>query len=286
MPVHGETSGAIWVPDTCGFGERYGAACATPPYGAFTLDGMENVAQAYPFVAYATLVTARPGYSNAEALRRVEQRLINTEQTMVERALWGGDATLFTGQRNFAGTMPGTAGGGGAAGVAGGVLQQLANIGAAAGFQDLTATACATVAEGVSLLEQSAADNYYGQAVIHARPRLASFFGRSGLIRVVGLPPAASPGTNNMFTQNLNVINFGNGYTGVGPTGQAADQTPVTGNEYMYATGRVCVWQGDIITSEPDQLLDKTSDQRGLYAWRPYLVGIECFAACVKVTRV
>lgn len=282
LPDHGYTSGAVWTPDTCALDRLYPTACLTPPYTSFVLDALEPLAQAFPFAVYASLVTGGLGYSAIEAERRVRARLIHSEQTLAEKALWGGSATLFTNQQNYAGTTPGTAGGGGVAGVAGGIFAQLANVGAAAGFVDKGTVT--TVAAGVSLLEQAAADSYYGQAVIHARPRIASFAGKSGLFRVIGLPPGSS--NNYMYTQNLNVWNFGNGYAGTGPTGQVVDETDVTGTEYLWATGRVIVWRSpDIFVSDRDVLLDRTSNQRGLYAFRNYMIGVECFAATVKVTR-
>jgi hypothetical protein len=282
LPPHGFTSGAIWAPDTCGLALVNPVACATPPYAAFTLSGIEPLAQAWPFAVYASLVTAGVGYSNEEARRRVERRLLNTEQTVAEKALWGGTATLFTNQQNYAGTVPGTAGGGGVAGVANGILAQIASAGAAAGFFDLgTAT---TVKDAVSVLEQSAAANYYGQATIHARPRIAAFAGAAAQFRVIGLPP--TPDKTYMYTNNLNVWNFGNGYAGTGPAGQAVDETPVTGFEYMWATGRVVVWRSpEIWVSPAEVLLDRNTNQRGLYAFRDYMIGVECFAATIKVTR-
>jgi hypothetical protein len=278
LPAHGFTSGAVWTPDSCSLALLNPVACAAPPYAAFTLTGMEPLAQAFPFAVYSSLVTGGLGYSADEAERRVRARLVNTEQTLAEKALWGGTATLFLNQQNFAGTTPGTGGGGGIAGVANGIFSQIAAAGAGAGFLDLgTAT---DLTDAVSKLEQAAADNYFGQAIVHARPRVAAYAAKNGQYRVIGLPP--SPEKTYMYTQNLNVWNFGNGYLGTGPTGQAVDAT----SEYMWITGRVIVWRSsDIAVSPPDQLLDRTSNQRGLYAFRNYMIGVECLAACIKVTR-
>lgn len=282
LPTHGRNNGAIWVPDTCGPGEVSATPCQAPPYSSFAMDSLEGLAQAWPFVVYASEVTGAFGFGKdelAEAERRVRQRLTLTEQNIVERVLTGnaGMAALFTGAGNidnYAGKVPGAAP---IAGVAGGVLQQIANAGAPAGFFDLTTAADVTTA--VSLLEQSAADNYYGPAIIHARPRIAAYAGKNSQFRVIAIPPKS---TDTPLTQNQNIWNFGNGYTGAGPTNQAPDAT----TEYMWATGRVVVWRDpEIATSPPDVLLNRTSNQRGLYAWRTYMVGVECFAACVKVTR-
>lgn len=280
MPEHAQNNGAIWVPDTCGLGEVSAAPCKTPPYTAFVMDNLDAIAQAWPFTVYATLNTGPFGFDNDEAVRRVRARLGNTEQYVCEHVLSGDAAftALFTGAGaidNYAGTQPGVAP---AAGVAGGIFQQIANIGSAAGFFDLgTAT---DVKTAVGLLEQSAADHYYGQAVLHARARIAAYAGAAGQFRVIGLPPSADK--TYMYTNNLNLWNFGNGYTGVGPTNQAPDAT----TEYIWATGRVIVWRSpDVWISPPDQLLNRNTNQRGLYAIRQYMIGVECFAACVKVTR-
>jgi hypothetical protein len=278
LPDHGYTSGAVWNPDSCGLALVNPTACQAPPYTQFTMGSAEPLAQAWPFAVYASIVTGAAGYDGEEAARRVRQRLLNTEQTVAEKALWGGTATLFTGQQDYFGTTAGTGGGGGVVGVAGGILAQIANAAPAGVYFDLgTAT---TIKDGVSILEQSAADNYYGQATIHARPRIAAYAGAAGQFRVIGLPP--SPEKTYMYTNNLNVWNFGNGYAGTGPTGQAVDAT----SEYMWATGRVIVWRSpDVWVSPPDQLIDRTTNQRGLYAFRNYMIGVECFVATIKVTR-
>lgn len=275
---HAANNGAIWIPDTCGPGEVAAAYCQTPPYSSFVLDGLENIAQAWPVAVYATEVTGAFGYDFEECKRRVTQRLVLTEQYVVEQVLTGatGMTALFTGVDNYAGKAPGVAP---AAGVAGGVFQQLANAGAAAGFTDLgTAT---DIVDAMSRLEQKAADAYYGEAVIHARPRIAAYLANHNQFRVIGLPPPYSR-QPYQYSQNLNPFSLGNGYTGNGPTLQVPDAT----TEYMWITGRVCIWRSeDVVISDPRQILNKTTNQVGMYAFRQYIVGVECFAACVKVTR-
>jgi hypothetical protein len=278
LPDHAQTSGAVWQPDTCALALSYPTACLTPPYTAFTAQAIEPLAQAWPFAVYASMFTGRVGYDNEEAVRRVTQRVLKTEQQVAERAFWGGTTTLFTNQQNDWGTTPGAAGSAGIAGVANGILAQFAAAAPAGMYFDLGTAA--TVKEAVSLLEQKAADNYYGQATLHARPQIAAYAGAAGQFRVIGLPP--TPEKTYMYTNNLNLWNFGNGYSGTGPTGQAVDAT----SEYMWATGRVIVWRDPKIwVSPPDQLLDKTTNQRGLYAFRNYMIGVECFVATIKVTR-
>lgn len=286
LPDHGANAGMIWVPDTCGVGEKYAAPCATPPYPAFAADAMEKLAQAWPFIVYATVNVGAAGWTEQEIERRARQRLINTEQVVAETALWGTSAlTIFQNVVPVvAGTVPPAAAA--SPGVTGGIFQQLAAGGAAAGFVDLTAETALTVPDAVAALEQAAADNYYGQAIIHARPRIAAYAGKGNQFRVIGLPPESQ--RTYQYTQNWNVWNFGNGYAGTGPTGQAPTLTPGdgTGTEYMWATGRIIVWRSpDAFYVPSAQVFDRQLNQRIAYAFRQYVVGVECFSACVKVTR-
>lgn len=124
--------------------------------------------------------------------------------------------------------------------------------------------------EAVSLLEQQMALVYGGEAMLHARPRMGAYLGRDSV--VTGRPPRTTVGSR---------VVFGTGYAGTGP----ADEAPDTTTEYMVGTGRVIVWRGDIWVSPPDQMIDKVTNQRGLYAVRTYAIAVECGAAIVQVTR-
>jgi hypothetical protein len=275
LPPHGANNGAIWVPDTSVAAHVNPTPCQAPPYSAFTLDGFDNLAQAWPFIAYASLGTGAVGYNSdnwAEVKRRVVQRLMNYEQNVAERALMGTAAdTAFTGITNFAGT---TAPAAGIAGVNGGIFQQLAAAGASAGFHDLTAGGPFGLVEGISQLEQSLADNYYGQGFVHARPRLAAYMGLKSQFKFVPVPPIEQ-------TWNEDILVLGNGYAGTGPAGQV----PATTIEYIWASGRIIIWRGDVWVSPPDQLLNKVTNQMGLYAYRPYMIGVESFSAVISVDR-
>lgn len=282
LPEHGYNNGVIWHPDTCQLALLNPTPCQTPPYTAFTAQALEPIAMGFPFAVYASVFTGGMGYTHVEAARRVEQRVLNSEQQLCETALWGGNSvTAFQNVQNYAGTTPGTAGGGGVAGITGGIFKQLAQVGATAGYVAPLGTS-ATVADAVSRLEQAAGSNYYGQAVIHARPRLAAYFGKAGLIRVIGLPRESK--ADNVYSQNWNAINFGNGYAGTGPAGEAVvDGT----SEYLWASGAIRIWRSPKVeVSDSDILLDRTSNQRGVYAWRNYVIGVECFLTSVSLTAL
>lgn len=140
------------------------------------------------------------------------------------------------------------------------------------GATDLGTAGCVT--EAIELLEQALADNSVVGGIIHARPGMNAHLSTSFLVR----EPA-----RNRFTTGLGTpIAFGQGYAGTGPAGEA-----VTGDdEYMYATGRVLLWQDPEIFVPPSgQVLDRTTNQLSLVAERVYAVAIECGAWAVKVTR-
>lgn len=283
LPDHGGVAGAIWTPDTSVQSELSQVICQAPPYSSFVLDAIDGLSQAWPFAVYASLVTGAVGYSEQEAARRVKQRLINYEQNAAERALWGTAAmSLFQtpGVSVFAGTVPPAAAA--SPGVAGGIFQQVAAGGVNAGYRgELSGGVGVGLVEAISLLEQSAADNYFGQAYIHARPRMAAYMGFRSQFKFIPVPPIEQ-------TWNEDVIVLGNGYAGTGPAGEApVNASDATGTEYIWATGRVIVWRDpQVWVSPPDLLLNRNTNQRGLYAFRRYMIGVEAFAACCKVIRI
>lgn len=130
--------------------------------------------------------------------------------------------------------------------------------------------ASANVVEAVSLLEQQMALVYGGQIMIHARPRMAAYLSDHTLIS--GRPPYTALGSR---------VVLGHGYAGT----TAADVAPTATVESMYATGRVIIWRDDVWVSPPDQMIDKVTNQRGLYAIRTYAIAVECGAAVTEVTR-
>jgi hypothetical protein len=249
MPAHADTSGGTWWSEVCGLPRLYPPACQSPPYPSFTLDAADGLVSAFPYVAYASQVCGVVGVSNQEAARIVRQKLVLGEQYAAEQALWHG--------------------GGGVTGI----FEQLQ----AAGKVTTTA-ASANMVEGVSLLEQQLGAAYLGPMTIHARPRLAAWAATKNLVKV----QRTSDG-EKLKTHFGSQWIFGAGYAGTGPTGQAVGAN----DEWMWITGRVFVWRDpEIFVSPPDQMINTTTNQRGLYASRAYMIGIECLPIAVtNVTR-
>lgn len=265
MPAHVTDVGAQWWTDACGSARLFPAGCSDVGYSPFLLDVAGGMEYAYPFNVYATTVCPPVGVDAAEAKRRVLRRLEKAEERMVERALWGGQALIDNPPGQI--DTPVIKG-----------LFQLLSEETPTGITLLAGTAT-SVKEAVSKLEQAAADsNYDGPLLLHARPGVAAYAGGAGLLRT-----RVSADGEHQFTHAGAEWVFGRGYAGTSPDNATA---PDATTEYMVITGRVFVWRAEVPeVSAPDQILDKTTNQRGMIAIRPYALGIDCFAAAVKFTR-
>jgi hypothetical protein len=131
---------------------------------------------------------------------------------------------------------------------------------------------CAT--EAIELLEQALADNGIVGGMIHARPGMAAHLEQAHQIQYAsGRRLQTCLGTPFV---------FGQGYDGTGPSGQAADGD----SEWMYASGRVLIWQDtEIQVPNLDQVFRQASNERIAIAERVYAVVVECGVWTVEVTR-
>ena len=246
LPAHAKTSGAVYLADSCGEARLYPAPCQTPPYPAMVLDAGDGLVQAFVFNVYASQVCGTVGQSAAEAERRVRARLRAGEGRAVERAFWGA-TTAVEGFDSV-------------------VLQLNAGSPGVTELADV-----ANPVEAVSVLEQQMATVYGGVAMLHARPRMGAYLSSNHLVS--GRPLRTALGSD---------VVLGHGYAG---TGTAGGEDPDATSEFMLATGRVILWRDEVWVSPPDQLINKATNQRGLYAVRTYAIAVECGAAIVQVTR-
>jgi hypothetical protein len=75
---------------------------------------------------------------------------------------------------------------------------------------------------------------------------------------------------------------FGTGYDGSGPSGQAFDGS----TEWMYASGRVLIWQDPEVFIPPmDQVFRRSSNEYIAVAEQVYAVIVECGVWTTSVTR-
>jgi hypothetical protein len=153
-------------------------------------------------------------------------------------------------------------------------------IGAGGGIAGLfqsatTLTAASCVTEAVEVLEQTLADNGVVGGMIHARPGMAAHLETAHLIQY------ANNGRRLQTCLGTPYV-FGQGYAGTGPTGQAV----TTDTEYMYATGRVLIWEDAQILIPPlGETMDRTTNQIYATAEKVFAVAIECGIWAIEVTR-
>lgn len=138
------------------------------------------------------------------------------------------------------------------------------------GATPLTAASCPVTA--MSILEQALADNAIVGGIIHARPYMASFLANNHLLE---------PRGRGWQTKNGTPVVLGQGYDGTGPNGEAVTTTA----EYMYATGRVVIWQDPTVWVPPDTVLNRSDNTLSLVAEQIYAMTIECGKWSVAVTR-
>ena len=139
------------------------------------------------------------------------------------------------------------------------------------GSTPLTAASCPAVA--VATLEQGLADNGIIGGIIHARPYMMPFLANNHLLL---------PNGRGWKTYTGTPIVFGQGYDGTGPSGEAVSSTV----EYMYATGRVPIWQDSEVFVNPiEGGFNQSTNTLTLLAEQVYAMGIECGKWSVAVTR-
>jgi hypothetical protein len=139
------------------------------------------------------------------------------------------------------------------------------------GATTLSAAGCIT--EAVEVLEQQLADAGVVGGIIHARPGMAAHFAQAHLLE---------RGSNRRLNTMLGTpVVFGQGYDGTGPAGQATS----TNDEYIYASGRILIWQSDVFVPPPRETFDRSLNQQMVLAERIYAVSVECGVWAVQVTR-
>lgn len=238
--------GITYVPDVCEDDVFLVAMNCPPITGTKTFSPVEAAVSGSPFTVMTSYVCTPIGFNFEEAERRVRLRMDLREQRAVEKRLWQGSTT-------------------GVLGTITGLFQTAATI-------NLGSAGCVT--EAIEMLEQTLADNAVVGGIIHARPGMTPHLANNHLIE--------HPNARLMTTPYGTPYVFGQGYSGIGPTGQAVD----TSTEWLYATGRVTVWRDtEVFVPPPRQVLDKSTNQLSLVAERMFMTTIECGVWAVQVTR-
>ena len=135
-----------------------------------------------------------------------------------------------------------------------------------------TLSAAGCITEAIEVLEQQLADAGVVGGIIHARPGMAAHMAQAHITERVGRQYTTYLGTP---------VVFGQGYDGTGPAGQAVS----TNDEYIYASGRVLIWQSDVFVPPLRETFDRRLNQQMALAERIYAVAIECGVWAIQVTR-
>jgi hypothetical protein len=243
FPNQNPGGGVLYVPDTCEDDVFLVAMNCPPVTGTKTFSTVEAPVSGAPFSVLTTYTCGSIGFSFSEAKTRVMNRMTLREQRAVEQRLWQGSSGVL-------GSIPG-------------LFANATNLGTAG---------CPV--EAIEILEQALADRAIVGGIIHARSGMSPHLCNNHLVY---------KGAGRQLTTWLGTpYVFGQGYSGIGPTGQPVDGS----TEWMYVTGRVVVWQDpEIHVPDPHQTFDKTGNQMFLVAERFYAVAVECFIGAVQVTR-
>lgn len=267
LPAHGEVGGVQYLEEHCGQGHLWAAAsCSAPTVnsGVKFIDSCDGAAIGLPFTVLASLQMGAIPWSEEEVTRRVNVRLRDNAQQVVEQALWGGTADV-------------------------GSVLATANI----GFTNTDATPTpgtpVPLEQGVAILEDFLS-NYGYTGVFHCRPYISPF----ATERLLSVPDKGSQSGSKVYRTPMgNTWSFGRGYAGTHPlTGAAVPgppTAPAVANAYIQATGPVTIWAGEAYTNPIFQAMSRTtnpSNQLYAIAEQPYALTIDCTAAFVLVSLV
>ena len=243
--------GITWIERCPDGGTTYDECLAvtgigTPPEPPVKADNVDQTFRgATPFTVVAKFDCSPVGLRDAETV--ASDALARVEQQQVEAAFWTGSAGAQTV-----------------------VFPHLAADTEVLDAQDIVlqtaaspAVTGADVAQALGELEADLATCYAGQGIIH--------------VPCVALPTLAAwnlveERDGRLYTTAGNLVVAGGGYTGSGPDGS----TPTAGTAWIYATGAVFGYRGDVQVTSPRDSIDRSTNTMRMIAERTYVLGFEC----------
>lgn len=236
---HVRAGGVQFQPDTCGVARLYTAECPITGQDVKTLTDTPTTMTADPFGVYAAVDCSPVGFTAEEHRQRAINKLITTEQTAVESALWNGGGVGATPALTLAGAT-------------------VATTGALTSFE---ARLSAMIAEFEAA--------YGRQGTIHVNTRALGNAATQHLVERPSVPPEVP---QILVTPNGHRWSFGAGYGVTGP----ANVAPAAGSVWAFMTPPVTIWQSPIMIVDPNMTMDRTTNQRYALAERDYTVAYEC----------
>lgn len=251
--------GVTWI-ERCPTGDTTYDEClavtgtgAPPEPGAKTANVDQTYRGATPITVFTDFVCNPVGIGDAATV--AADALARIEQQQLETAFWtgtsGGQTVVFP---------------------------HLAANAEVLDVQDIVLQSAATtvvtgvdVVRGLGELEQELADCYAGQGIIHVpRSALATLTAQNLLEERDG----------RLYTKAGNLVVVGGGYTGTGPDGSA----PAAGTMWIYATGAVFGYRGDVQVTSPRDSIDRSANTLSMIAERTYVLGFECCLLAAHIT--
>lgn len=212
------------------------------------------------FEVYAEMECTVVGAPDGEAEADIRRALTDNEAWRVERAFWTGRATDPTTSGPVV-VYPHLAANGALSDPQGYTLQTSAAI-VTGGPLDIV--------EGFGALEAALAGCYGGVGVIHVPVEVVPLLAAQRLIEVRN---------GQLRTMNGNLVAAGGGYPGTGPDG-----TRAAGTTWVYATGAVFYYRGDVTTFAPVESLDRRTNTLKQIAERPYVVAWDCCHLAIQLS--
>ena len=260
-PAHWQ-QGVTWI-DRCPVGDTTYDECLTvtgtgeaPPAPPAKTD---NVAQEFrgatAFTVYAKFDCSPVGLTDAATV--AQESLDRVEHAQIESAFWTGAAG---GQPGI--VLPHLAADAEILDDSGIILQSAATV----------AVTGVDVATGLGQLEHQLDQCYSGQGVIHI-PRFAlPTFVASLLVTEVN---------GRLMTASGNLVVVSGDYPGTSPAGTA----PAAGTSWIYATGAVFGYRGDVRAMQVRDSFDRAENSVEMIAERTYVLGYSCclLAALINV---
>jgi hypothetical protein len=237
-----------------------GAGQPVPPSPAKTDTGADLVKRgATPFTVFTEVDCSAPGFwDRAEEV--IGDAITRMEQYQVEKSFWtglaGGQLTVFPHLQASAQIVDEDTI----------ILQTAATQASGAAIFD--------VVEGLARLEGALADCYDGVGIIHAPVELNAIMQSQLLVTQDG--PRWRTGSGN-------IVVFGHGYQGTGPTDAPTASQPAN-SAWMYATGSMFIYRSPVLSIARHDSIDRAENTVKAIAERTYVLGWDCCHFAVQVS--
>jgi hypothetical protein len=253
--------GVEYQPLCGGAGTTFDYCVTGGPGPGFSVTASRTLRAATPFTVFAETQCSPVGDNWDRANDDARNILLTTEQYQVERALWTGEVAGLSNQMypHLAAAAP--------------VTQTLVTNGLQVTLQTqavIVSGGPMSAATAIGLLEGALGACYDGQGVLHVPESVVPALANLNMIYRQG---------KNLMTHNGNLVVAGAGYTGSSPSGVSAPP----GSTWMYATGQMFMYRGDIITFGRESELNRATNTLTAVAQRTYVLGWDCCHFAVQI---